>query len=189
MRLSTKSILVIVIVFLLGTNIASLIAFSNHVKVVHQSQDQEIKVPSSQLGQFFKSQLNLTEDQADQFRKFRRNYNQSANRVLHNMESIRENMAMELRSKAPNRETLHNYAQQLGEEHMELKEHTFNYYFNLQSALDTDQKEKMVDIFQAMLTEQGYVKTPSGNRQRNGNRGSLDFRRNGDSISDTSKPE
>ncbi len=187
MRLSTKSILIIIIVFLLGTNIASFITLSNHIKEVHQSQNQEIKIPSSQVGQFFKSELSLSEDQAVLFRKYRRTYNQSANHVLHSMETIREKMAAELKSSNPDREKLNAFAVQLGDKHKVLKEYTFDYYFNLQSALEADQQEKMIDIFQAMLTEQGYVKTPSGNRQGKGNRGGKGFRRNNEVISDSIK--
>jgi hypothetical protein len=41
-----------------------------------------------------------------------------------------------------------------------LKELTFEYYFSLQGVLDSEQQEIMADIFQAMLTYEGYAETP-----------------------------
>lgn len=173
MQFNSKTILTMLVVFLLGTNIASILTFRNHLKSEDIAIKPKIEIPDSQFGMFFNEALNLNTEQQDKFREFRRKYNRSANQKLFEMEQIREEMAIMLKTSIPDRKNLNLLAEQLGQKHRELKGLTFDYYFNMQSVLDKVQQEKMIDIFQAMLTETGDAKTPTpgGNGHQGHQRG------------------
>jgi Spy/CpxP family protein refolding chaperone len=159
MKSNIKVLLTILVVFLLGTNIAVIITFQNHLRSEAKEKEKQIIVPDSQLGRFFNDELNLDANQQEQFREFRRTYNRSASAILWEMEEVRSKMAKELNSARPARTQLDQLADQLGDKHKALKKLTFDYYFNMQSALKEEQQEKMVKIFQAMLTDEGNAKT------------------------------
>jgi Spy/CpxP family protein refolding chaperone len=181
MKTNIKILLIILIVFLLGTNVAVIITYQNHLKSEAKEKEDPIVVPESQLGRFFLNELSLDPNQQDQFREFRRTYNRSARRVLLEMEEVRSKMVEELNSARPNRNQLDQLADQLGENHKALKKLTFDYYFNMQSALKVGQHEKMAEIFQAMLTDEGNAKTPVP--------GSIDHRRQGQGRGWRSDPD
>jgi Spy/CpxP family protein refolding chaperone len=159
MKTNIKVLLVILVAFLLGTNIAVIITYQKHLRSETKEKANQIVVPDSQLGRFFHDELNLDGNQQDQFREFRRTYNRSASKVLWEMDEVRIKMVKELNSTLPDRTQLDKLSDQLGEKHKELKSLTFDYYFNMQGALKEEQQDKMVKIFQAMLTEEGNAKT------------------------------
>lgn len=163
MRLNTKTILLIIIVFLLGTNIAVIVTYQSHLQGEKLKIENKIEIPDRQFGRFFNEELNLSNEQQNSFREFRRNYNRAANRILFEMDEIRIEMANTLKSAHPDRKVLDKLAEKLGNKHEALKGLTFDYYFNMQRVLDKVQQEKMVGIFQAMLTETGDAKTPIPN--------------------------
>ena len=158
------------IVFLLVTNITTIITYRNHLAEEQRIGEYREDLPESRIGPYLRDVLELNENQMEEFRTFRRTYNRSVNRLLNEMQGVRDEMVEVLKSKQPNRTKLDNLAADLGQKHKELKGLTFDYYFNMQSVLAEEQKELMVDIFQAMLTEQGYAKTPEhGNLSEEGN--------------------
>lgn len=167
MKKFTKSILIILIIFLFGTNIALIVSFQLHKSNDIVKVNPKIKVPDSQMGRFFNNELSLDSKQQDMFREFRRKYNRSANKTIIEMNSIRNKMALELNSVKPDRKKLNNLSDQLGEKHKELKGYTFDYYFRLQSVLNENQQKKMVEIFQAMLTDSGDAVSSGQGRGRN----------------------
>jgi len=160
MKFNTKTILLILVVFLLGTNIAVITNFWLHKQSEATTVKSKIEIPDKQFGLFFSDELNLNDDQQERFREFRRKYNRSANQTLSELQEIRNEMASTLKTVYPDRKRLDKLGEELGEKHRELKGLTFDYYFNMQRILDEGQQEKMVEIFQAMLTETGDVKTP-----------------------------
>ena len=87
------------------------------------------------------------------------------------MQIIRNGMVGELNQVNPNRDRLDAMANELGEKHKQLKKVTFDYYFNLQSALNGVQQHKMSVIFQSMLTEEGYVRTRTQGNNGKGHQG------------------
>ncbi len=160
MKINTKITLLILVFFLLGTNVAVIATFWAHKQSEATSAKNKIEIPDKQFGRFFSDELNLNNDQQERFREFRRKYNRSANQTLSEMQEIRNEMALALKTAHPDRKRLDKLGEKLGEKHRELKGLTFDYYFNMQGILDEGQQEKMVEIFQAMLTETGDAKTP-----------------------------
>ncbi len=160
MKLNVKSILIVLVIFLLGTNIAIVISYQLHYSRDKVKTSSSIEFQNNQIGQIFNNKLNLDSKQQDMFREFRRKYNRSANQTISEMNSIRNNMASELNSIKPDRKKLDKLSDKLGDKHKDLKRLTFDYYFNLLSVLDKDQQKKMVGIFQTMLTDSGDAIRP-----------------------------
>jgi Spy/CpxP family protein refolding chaperone len=168
MNFNTKSILLLLVIFLAGTNVAVVVTYQRHLRAEHKANSTKIELPDTQIGKFFQEELNLTSEQQEKFREFRRKYNRSANKVMHEMSDIRNEMAQNLKPINPNRDKLERLAEDLGQKHKTLKGLTFDYYQDLQSILDKEQQEKMSLIFQSMLTSEGDAKTPGQGRQGGG---------------------
>ena len=170
MNFNSKTILILLVVFLLGTNITMIVSYRNHLKNESvEPTKPAITVPDRQLGKFFNTELNLSADQQNQFRNARRQYNRQANFVLNEMQLIRNRMGKALDSTNPDRPEFERLAQELAQKHVALKDITFDYYIQLQSFLDADQQEKMKAIFQAMLNEEGNVNIRGNMRGGPGN--------------------
>lgn len=187
MRVISKNILLLVVVLLLGTNIATIATYLAHKSSDAREGKRKTEIPDTQMGRFFADTLNLDGIQQDQFREFRRKYNRSANKKLSEMSIIRNEMARTLNSTKPDKANFYHLANELGEKHREIKELTFDYYLEMQSVLNEEQQEIMVGIFQAMLTETGDAKTPvhgGQGRQGQGRGRGQGWRYNQDTISE-----
>ena len=167
MRKISRTTLIVLVVFLLGTNIAVIITYRAHLKRDLQETEQTADMPPRQFGSYIASELELYEMQLTKFREFRRSYNRSANRTVASMTVIRNRMARELNSVQPDREQLSRLAEALGERHKDLKIITFDYYFNMLSVLEPGQSEKLATYFQSMLSAPGPGQRYGGERHRN----------------------
>lgn len=184
MRKISRTALIILVVFLLGTNIAVIITYRAHLTRDLQQTEQTADIPSRQadipprpFGNYIASELELDDTQQAKFMEFRRLYNRSANRTVASMNVIRNRMARELNSVRPSREKLSQLAEALGEKHRDLKIITFDYYFNMLSVLNQEQSEKLATLFQSLLSAPGPGQGYGGPRHRN-----RDFEVNPDSI-------
>jgi Spy/CpxP family protein refolding chaperone len=147
-------------IFLLGTNMAVIFSYQNHLRKEQKILQHKMAMPDSQLGKYFSEVLDLNEEQVDHFRTFRQTYNRKANGILYKMQDIRNEMLKALDSATPDRDLLNQLSAELGNKHNELKLLTFDYYINMQAVLNPEQQKEMTDIFQAMLTSEGYAVTP-----------------------------
>ncbi|MDA3879200.1 MAG: hypothetical protein PF436_02320 [Prolixibacteraceae bacterium] len=177
MRPTIKSILFLLVLLLLGANIATVITYRNHLKseqnLSGNSNSEKITIPDQQIGRFFRDTLNLDINQQQKFRTYRREYHQNANQILNELNAIRFEMAGILKYSQPDNERLDSLAIMLGEKHTQLKQETFNYYFNLQNELNPDQQEKLSVIFESML-----YNDQKPHSQNQGNRGKRNGRKN-----------
>lgn len=162
--MQSKKILSILILILIGTNTATLIALCNHIEKNHHKESQKIIIPDHQYGKFFRDTLNLTPQQHKHFKGFRRTYNQNTNRLLQEMESLRNEMVEILLSEQADRNKFDTISEQLVKKHQRLKGYTFDYFNNMRNVLDEEQKEKIILIFETMLTSEGFAKTPHYNK-------------------------
>lgn len=160
MKISKTHRLYLIIILLASINVTIITLFSSHLKGEAKSTVEQISVPNTHLGRFFKSELDLNADQHQQFRTFRQTYHRESSTLLSDMHIVRENILKELQSTAPNRKKLDNYAEKIGAMHVILKQLTYEYYLNMQGVLEENQKERLAIIFQSMLTDEGNAKTP-----------------------------
>ena len=168
MKTSTKRIYILIIAFLIASNVATIFSYRMHLESERMVNVEAVEMPDSRLGRFFRDQLNLESDQQQMFREFRQSYHRSANGLLFEMQKVRNEMLKELNKIEPKRKKLDELASELGVMHKELKGLTFDYYFNMQSVLEGDQRDQMRIIFQSMLSDEGYAKTPEHGSGRHG---------------------
>jgi Spy/CpxP family protein refolding chaperone len=155
-----KTYLIILAFFLLGTNIATFFVYQKHINRDKNVLKYRLELPDSRIGRYINYELDLDEDQMVQFRKFRRKYNRKANGILNDMQDIRSEMLEVFRSKDPDSIAYKTLASQLGNKHQQLKIMTFGYYTSMLGVLKEEQKSKMSELFEAMLTHEGNAKTP-----------------------------
>lgn len=161
-----KTILIIIVFFLLGSNIATVMVYQKHIDRDRNVMRHRLELPDNRIGRYINRELDLNDEQTDQFRQFRRKYNRAANGILGDMEDIRSGMLDIFKSTTPDKNEYDKLAADLGAKHIELKELTFEYYANMLSVLEESQKPKMSEVFEAMLTIEGFAKTPEhGNKE------------------------
>ncbi|MCF8361318.1 MAG: periplasmic heavy metal sensor [Prolixibacteraceae bacterium] len=180
MKLTVKSILFLLVLLLLGTNIAVIVTYRNHLNneqaIITNENGEAITVPDQQIGRFFRDTLNLSTEQQQQFRTFRREYHRNANDILIDLQQIRADMTNLLSQPRLNNTELDNLANQLGEKHAQLKKETFNYYYNLRSELNEEQQVKLEQIFKSMLYDENRRPHPHSSPNNRGNRRGRMFR-------------
>ncbi len=156
MRKIPYTVWIVLVVFLLATNVA-FIATSRKQRIntepaSEQATLEEFIPRPGTIGLLIR-ELNLTQEQQEHYRQFHRTFNRSANDLLIQMGTIRSAMADELKASKPNKETLDTLAHDLGEKHKELKLLTFQYYFQMKEILDSEQQNLFVDVFSDILSE------------------------------------
>lgn len=177
MKLTVKSILLLLVLLLLGTNIAVIVTYRNHLDseqaIITNENGEAIAVPDQQIGRFFRDTLNLNIEQQQQFRTYRREYHRNANDILIDLQQIRAEMTNLLSQPQLNNTELDNLANQLGEKHAQLKKETFNYYYNLRSELDDEQQVTLEQIFKGMLYDENRRPHPRSHNNRGNRRGRM----------------
>lgn len=163
-KTTTYRMLVWVIVILLATNLSMAITFLYHKqqdkKAAQQTEESAVEVPAEQRTRFFREQLNLNQEQGNQFRELNRNYNRTARDITFQLEKLRSEMVAELGKTELAKEKLEEITKTIGELHTQLKNVTIDYYLGMKTVCDDNQKEKLNEIFQSMLKQNEDVKLP-----------------------------
>ncbi|MDA3816824.1 MAG: periplasmic heavy metal sensor [Prolixibacteraceae bacterium] len=177
MKLTVKSILFLLVLLLLGTSIAVIVTYRNHLNneqaIISNNNGETIVVPDQQIGRFFRDTLNLNPEQQQQFRTYRREYHRNANDILIDLQQIRAEMTNLLSQSQLNNTELDNLANQLGERHAQLKKETFNYYYNLRNELDDEQQVTLEQIFRSMLYDENRQPHTRSQNKRGNRRGRM----------------
>lgn len=171
---NTYRTLIWIIVILVATNLSMAVSFWYHrhqeTKAAAEVSAQQQEIPSEQRTRFFREQLNLSPDQLDVFRELNREFNRSARRESDELEELRLQMVEEMGKDSPSQERLDSIAQEVGGHHSELKEITMNYYLKMKAICDSDQQEKLKEIFMTVSKSKEEIALPQrGRRYRGGN--------------------
>lgn len=170
-KTTTYRTLVWVIVILVATNLSMGITFLFHkqqdLKATKQVQETAIEVPTEQRTRFFREQLNLTQEQVNQFRELNRNYNRTARDITIQLEILRARMVDEMGKPEADKQRLDEITTEIGGLHTKLKNITIDYYMEMKTTCNDEQKEKLNEIFRSMLKQNEDVKLP-GRYGRNG---------------------
>ena len=166
MRKVPRTVWIVLVVFLLATNIAFIATsrkqrsnteetyelLTDSITASEQAALEDFIPRPGTIGLLIR-ELNLTQEQQEHFRQFHRIFNRTANDLLMQMGTTRSAMADELKASKPNNETLDTLAYDLGEKHKQLKLLTFQYYFQMKEILDSEQQKLFVDVFGDILSE------------------------------------
>jgi len=162
---NNKNILIWIIVFLAITNISTIgtIIYRTYSQqtISQSNQSEQIEIPNDHLGKFFRDELNLTYEQHQQFRNLRQIFHTKANVVTDEMQVKRDEIMLQLGEEKTDTVYLNTLAKEIGNLHEELKHLSFEYYLNMKSICNDEQKDKLFQIFKAMTNNGGEIKMPN----------------------------
>jgi len=168
-------ILIWIIVILVATNLSTIGSFYYHriseAKTPETKQENQNAIPGEQRTRFFRDQLNLNDEQLDQFRENNRTFNRTARGIEMNLTQLREDLITELGKQNPDSARLNQMAVEVGNNHRELKLVTTTFYLDMKRICTPDQQVKLHELFQSMLNKDNQVNLPrpgnQGGRWRN----------------------
>lgn len=164
MKTNSKT-LIWIIVILVATNLSTIGSFYYH-RANEGKQTTESKpggqttVPGEQRTRFFRDQLNLDNNQIESFREINRNFNRTARDIEMNLADLRKEIVDELGQSSPDSVKLDRLAEEIGNNHSELKQVTTRFYLNMKKICTPEQQEKLYTIFQSMLTKENQINLP-----------------------------
>lgn len=169
MKTETKHrALIWAIVILAATNLSTLGSFYYHrlteLNAEKKIQEEQTNIPGDRRTRFFKDELNLDDNQLDEFRDINRNFNRTARSIEANLSLLREDLIKELGAQNPDTVRLNELASEIGDNHRELKEITSAFYLKMKKICTPEQQLKLHSIFQSMLNKDSQVALP---QQRN----------------------
>ena len=159
MRMNKSAIYIIIIIFLLVTNIATIVTTVSLNKQENKKATPPpvIELPRDRRIGFFNDQLGIRDEQLPAFNNYNREFNIEAGQLSEKMEELRNQMVEEMASENPDTALLDNIASEFGTLHREMKKLTMDYYFNLKSVSDEEQKERLHLMFRDMLNPEGVI--------------------------------
>lgn len=159
-----KCTLIWIIVILAAINISTVGTIVYHIyfqgNTIQNSNSSQIDIPDSHLGRFFRDELSLNYEQHEQFRDFRQKFHKQANILSNKMQVNRNELITELGKENSDTVYLHALAREIGEMHEELKYLTFEYYLEMKNICTDEQKEKLFQIFRAMINKDDQIEMP-----------------------------
>jgi len=159
-----KSVLIWVIVILVATNLSTIGSFYYHK--ISEGKEKEVKtteqtvVPGEQRTRFFRDQLNLDDDQLNEFREINRTFNRTARDIEMSLSLLRKEIVNELGTASPDSIKLDSLATEIGKNHRELKQVTTRYYLDMKKISTPEQQARLYEIFQSMLNKENQVNLP-----------------------------
>lgn len=104
-------------------------------------------------GRYFRRELGFDDKQMDVFRQSHRIFHREADQTVTSINIQKELMFKELQSKNPDTIKLNTISKEIGLLHTQLKEATVQFYLSLAKVCNTEQKEKMNEIFTPLFIE------------------------------------
>jgi len=157
--MSKTKILWLAILFLLTINIVTIIAGYKYASKEAEAKEENVVVPLGQRVNFFRDQLDLSQEQRSLFMDAARRFNQDAVRLTGDIKAARYEMYDEMAKSDPDHEKLDELADGIGDLHRQLKESTIVYYMKLKDACNEAQQEKLHKIFRTMANPEGDINT------------------------------
>ncbi len=100
---------------------------------------------------FIAKQLNLTDQQKEQFSTLRKNHREQTKTHFDKMRSLRQQRMDALTTTPPDTTKVNQLARQIGNQQALLEATLSEHYYQLQALCNEDQKAKLADVFQKMM--------------------------------------
>lgn len=154
----TKTIYIIIILFLASTNIATIISISARKNRTEQAEDLSPgRQPLENRMSFFWDELGLNEEQEEDAVKYNADYNVRAGSITKDLTDLRHQIVEEMASEEPDKLELNRIIDEFGKRHSELKRETVDFYYQLYSICDSNQRERLEFMFRDMLDPDGVI--------------------------------
>ncbi|MBN2166599.1 MAG: periplasmic heavy metal sensor [Marinilabiliaceae bacterium] len=118
---------------------------------------------SGKMRDVLHNNLNLDNNQKILFDKYHNNFRQEAYEIALNMEILREEILKELMKNEPDRKILHQYSEEIGNAHRDLKILTYQFFLDLKKVCNPEQTIKLEKMFRTIM----QVNPPDGKSRRN----------------------
>lgn len=176
-------LLIGLILFLIVTNIATILTVVRHIRNQKSEVGKELKqennpdnknpvdLPDTQRTLFFSKALLLDSGQQSAFREVNWNYGRQTKEISQAMSQLREQFLNTLDQPKPDTALLNTLSDQIGKKHTELKKLTITYYLGLKSICNSDQKKALFEMFRKLLSPESNVIVPTGVPQGRGPKG------------------
>lgn len=163
--LSNTKILAILLIISLILNLMILGIFAYHKYIIKTPETHtNNEIPPHRMMQFFKQELNLSEEQQKDFKILRNNFIDTAKTLQQQMDIIREEIYFETLNQQGDIESIKNKSDSLGILHAKLKVLSSKYFIDMLSMCDENQNPIMKDIIMSIQNTQTNLKC-SMNRQ------------------------
>ncbi|MBA4410265.1 MAG: periplasmic heavy metal sensor [Bacteroidota bacterium] len=163
-------ILIWIIVILIATNLSTICSFYYHriaeSKIPEVKQEGQAAIPGEQRTRFFRDELNLNNDQLDQFREINRAFNRTARGIEMDLAQLREDLINEVGVQNPDSARLDQMASKIGDNHRKLKQVTTTFYLDMKKICTAEQQAKLHLLFQSMLNKDNQINLPQPGNQR-----------------------
>jgi len=179
MNKSTKKTLLIVsiIVFVL-INISALVTIFYKGKV-NERRAFDVNVQKEQIRQsgmygYFRKELDLSDEQFDDFKEINRTYSFKAHDISKELNEARHSLINEISKSNPSSELIDSIAKEIGNLHYRLKLLTADHFIELKTICNEEQQIALQKLFVRMISNQDKdgerANKKRSNRRRNGNR-------------------
>lgn len=116
-------------------------------------------------GRFFRQTLGFSDAQMVLFREANQSFQHTANDLIYEMDSLKNEMFTELNSAVPDTNRLNALSEHVGRHHAELKKITNGFYLQLKAACDSTQCEELQRSFTPLFRD-GTINRGRGYRWR-----------------------
>ncbi|MCG8410957.1 MAG: hypothetical protein MI739_06715 [Bacteroidales bacterium] len=170
-NLSKKRILIIGIIALLIINISALatIYYNNKVKVRKENQVyiQRQKMREVGMYNYFRNELNLSDQQFLSFKQINRNYSIATREIKDELNKYRHLFIVEISKQNPNTASIDSVSYRIGHLHYELKLLTSEHFLELKKLCSPEQEESLQKLFMLMISDKKHhLRRNRGNRRR-----------------------
>lgn len=146
----TNKILWVVTVLLLILNLTTLGTIFYHNQENKKEKgaivlDENRQNPLS--GRFFRQHLGFSNKQMEVFRETNHDFQNRANRLIFEIDSLKTETFEELNSTNPDTTKINELSTHIGKHHIELKKITNNFYLTIKSVCDSSQQKRLEEAF------------------------------------------
>ncbi len=156
-NMRSRTIYLIIILFLASTNIATIISVSAGKKDLKENEIALGQQPRESRMSFFWDELALDEEQKSEAVKYNSDYNLRAGNITSELSDLRHGIVEEMSAPSPDKEKLDKIIAKFGDRHSELKRETVNFYYQLYTVCDSNQRSRLEFMFRDMLDPEGVI--------------------------------
>ncbi len=152
-----NNIYLIIILFLVVTNIATVVSVRSDAEKDAFEDLSVISQPQAERMSFFYGELGLTQDQEEDVAGFNKDYYETAEAITLKLTDMRHEIVSEVSKENPDKEYLESVIEEFGDHHAELKRATVDFYYQLSSVCSPEQKGRLENMFRDMLDPDGEI--------------------------------
>lgn len=176
--MKTKQLIIVILVAISGVVIAywGVRIFWQKDEVKQEWQNDE-GAPGYRRGQgwgkqgqgrhFMVKTLGMTPQQEREFMALENDYRRNSQGIMSQLDSLRGAMMEELMWEEPDKQVLDKIAYEIGALHTTLKQQTIAHLLALKDICDADQKQRLIQIYQGLIDQDGFSGSGSGKGRRN----------------------